>query len=500
MTIKKYALQEIAKRKLETKYKAEREDLIEFIKTYFKNETPKGIPEFKVSPFHLIISDALKRVVKWECTRLIVNIPPWHWKTELITKCFPVWALWNNPYNQIISTGYSTTLTQWFSQEAREYYQSPTFKKIFPRSSKLRQDQNTKEHWTNEDWGSYYATGTGGTITGKRSNLFIIDDPIKPDEADKSEVKRLNVNNWYDNTVISRLYKPLEDAIIIIMQRTHENDLCGHLIDKMEGWYWENWEVISLPAIAEEYEEFDTEYGLVTRDEWVTLDSKRYPREALDTIKSSLWNTNFHCQYQQNPIAKENQEFHEEWFKYYEEIPSWGRIFTTVDPAFSKKKSADDTAITTGKFIWDKLYILEQTAWKFDPAELEDKILYHVKKRNPEKIWVEAFAAQTTVWFSLNNRLKKEQIYKEVEEIRQANDKESKIRSLIPLYRNWQIYHTQNLAKLEKQLTTFPRGKHDDCPDSLQMLYYMYEMTPNTWIMYRPVQTVFDRYGNPVLK
>lgn len=72
------ANQEIAKRKLEELYKSEREDLIEFIKTYFKNERPKGIPEFKVSPFHLIISDALKRVIKGECTRLIINIPPGH--------------------------------------------------------------------------------------------------------------------------------------------------------------------------------------------------------------------------------------------------------------------------------------------------------------------------------------------------------------------------------------------------------------------------------------
>lgn len=492
--------QEIAKRKLEKLYQPQREDLIEFIKTYFEYETPKGIPEFKVSPFHLIIADALKRVIKWECPRLIINIPPWHGKTELITKCFPVWALGNNPHLQVISTGYSTTLTQGFSQEARDYYQSPTYGRIFPRKSPISWDQNTKEHWTNESWGSYYATGTAGTITGKRANLFIIDDPIKPDEADKSEVKRLNVNNWYDNTVISRLFNPLKDAIIIIMQRTHENDLCWHLIEKMDEWYWEDWEVVSLPAIAEENELFDTEYWIIKRNEGVTLDSNRYPREALDTIKASLWKTNFYCQYQQNPTSKENQEFHEEWFKYYDDIPTGGRTFTTVDPAFSKKKSADDTAITTWKFIWDKLYILEQTAGKFDPAELEDKIIYHVRKWNPEKIWVESFAAQTTVWFSLRNRLRTEKLFKEVEDIMQKDDKLAKIRSLVPLYRNWQIYHNHNLEKLEKQLKAFPRGKHDDCPDSLQMLNYMYEMIPNTWKLYKPVKTVFDKYWTPVLK
>jgi hypothetical protein len=76
MDLKKQAQIELAKRELERRYKPEREDLIEFIKTYFENETPKGIAEFKASPFHLIIADALKRVIKGECNRLIINIPP----------------------------------------------------------------------------------------------------------------------------------------------------------------------------------------------------------------------------------------------------------------------------------------------------------------------------------------------------------------------------------------------------------------------------------------
>jgi predicted phage terminase large subunit-like protein len=305
------------------------------------------------------------------------------------------------------------------------------------------------------------------------------------------------VNNWYDNTVASRLFNPLTDSIIIIMQRTHENDLCWHLIDKMNEWHGEDWEVISLPAIAEEREVFDTDYWIIKRDEWVVLDLNRYPTEALMTLKNSLWKTNFNCQYQQNPTSKENQEFHEEWFNYYDIIPTGGRTFTTVDPAFSKKLSADDSAITTGKFIWDKLYILEQTAGKFDPAELEDKILYHTKKWRPEKVGIEAVAAQTTIWFSLRNRFKKEWIYINVDDIRQNGDKEAKIRSLIPLYRNWQIFHHQELQKLESQLMKFPRGKHDDCPDSLQMLYYMYELMPHTSKMFKMPKIVFDKYWQP---
>jgi phage terminase large subunit-like protein len=70
---------------------------------------------------------------------------------------------------------------------------------------------------------------------------------------------------------------------------------------------------------------------------------------------------------------------------------------------------------------------------------------------------------------------------------------------LIPLYRNWQIYHTQDLKKLEDQLTRFPRWKHDDCADCLQMAYYMYEMRPNTNTIFKMPKIKYDKFWNPVL-
>ena len=500
MDLKQKAIQEKAKRELEKRYKPQRDDLVEFLVEYFKQETPKGIPKMLVDDYIYIISEHLHQVIEGKITRLIINIPPWHTKTELVTKNFPVWALWNNPNMQVIATWYSTQLTQWFSLEAKEIYESNYYKKVFPRMSKLSINQNTKEHWKNTEWGSYYATGTSGTITGKRTNLFLIDDPLKPDEAE-SDVKRIWVNNWYENTVASRLFNPLKDAIVIIMQRTHENDLCGHLIDKMKNWSWEDYTVLSLPAIAEEDEVFNTRYWVFTRKKWEALAPSRFPLEALQSLKKSYWAVNFNCQYQQNPISEENQEFFREWFKYYHELPSWGRIFTTVDPAFSKKDWADDSAITTVKFIWDKVYVLEQTAWKYNPAELEDVIIQHVKKWRPEKVWVEAFQAQTTISFSLKSRLHTEKLhYTTVEEIRQRGDKLAKIRSLVPLYRNGMIYHNQTLEKLEEQLLKFPRGRHDDCPDSLQMALYLYELMPNAISAYKVPKIIYWRNGMPIIK
>lgn len=487
------AVRELAIRQLEKRYKWERTNLISFIKTYFKEE--KNI-NFVDSPFHHLIADRLTKVLNGDITRLIINIPPWHGKTELVTKCFPVWALGKEPTTKIIATGYSANLTQDFSQEAKDYYKSASFSKIFPRKSEIRKDQDTKENWKLEKEGYYYATWTWWAITGKRANIFIIDDPIKPDEVE-SEVKRLWVNNWFDNTVTSRLANPISDSIIIIMQRTHKNDLCGHLIDRMEDWVGTDWEVLSLPSIAEENETFEMGQGLFTRTEWEVLDPVRFNHEALKVLKLWLWNVNFTCQYQQQPIAKDSQEFHEEWFRYYHEIPADWRIFTTIDPAFSKSEAADRSVITTVKFVDDKIYILEQTAWKYNPAELEDKIIYHAKKWDPEKIWVEAIQAQTTIAFSLRARLPNEGLFMQIEEIRQRNDKFAKIRSLISLYRNWKIYHNQHLQDLEKELVEFPRGKHDDCPDCLQMCLYMQDLTPNTHSFFNKPNIQYDMNWMP---
>jgi predicted phage terminase large subunit-like protein len=488
MTTKKQALKELATRELIKRHSAEREDLVAFIKHFFKSEKHQ---EFQENWHHHLIADKLHKVLTGEITRLMINIPPGHMKTELVTKCFPVWALGKKPETQIIATGYSTNLTQTYSNEARDYYNSETFQSVFPRRPELRDDQNTKEWWTNSNNGFYYATGAGGSITGRRCNIFIIDDPLKPDEAE-SDVKRIGVNNWYENTVLSRLYSPLTDAVIIIMQRTHEDDLCGHLLAKMEEGTGEDWDVLCLPAEAEKEDEY--------RKEGEALHIDRYPIEALHALKKSLGPVNYSCQYQQNPIAKESQEFHEEWFKYYKDAPVHGRTFTVIDPAFSKKQTADYTAIVTAKFFEDKMYILEISHGRYNPAELEDMVLYHVNKWSPEKVGVEAVAAQSMIGFSLRNRFRKERIRSSVEDLTQRGAKEMKIRRLIPLYRNGLIYHKAEYCEaLEQQAVKFPRGAHDDVIDATQMLYDMYEMQPNVRPLYANPVIKFSKSGRPIV-
>ena len=100
--------------------------------------------DFYPEKYHYLLADKLKSVLEGKTKRLMINLSPRHWKSELITKCFPIWAMWNNPKMEFIATSYSATLSQWFSAEARDYYNSPSYKQIFPRSDKLSDIQNTK--------------------------------------------------------------------------------------------------------------------------------------------------------------------------------------------------------------------------------------------------------------------------------------------------------------------------------------------------------------------
>lgn len=117
---------------------------------------------------------------------------------------------------------------------------------------------------------------------------------------------------------------------------------------------------------------------------------------------------------------------------------------------------------------------------KFSADVMQEKIIYHIQKWKPEKIGIEAFQAQSMIVTFLKNEMSKRGMYTDIEEIRQTGDKLSKIRSLIPYYRRGLIYHTLDMKELENEQKRFPRGKHDDIIDALQMLYHLYELQPNS--------------------
>ena len=150
---------------------------------------------------------------------------------------------------------------------------SPLYKKLF--RTRLSPDKQAVDDFMTTDQGFRMATSVGGVLTGRGADFIVIDDPLRPEEA-LSQTQRINVNRWFDNTLRSRLNDKASGCINIVMQRLHQDDLVGHVLEQ------ENWEVLSLPAIAEQDEEYRIETPLGR------CRYHRYVGEALHPERESL--------------------------------------------------------------------------------------------------------------------------------------------------------------------------------------------------------------------
>lgn len=202
---------------------------------------------------HRLICDALMRVYRGECRRLIINIPPRYSKTELAVIMFVAWSLGKSPDAEFIHASYAATLAAKNSAAVRDLLAHEAYREIFPGT---RLADEAKAHWSTTAGGVMYATGAQGTITGfgagKMRDGFggavIIDDPHKADEA-RSEVVRQGVIDWFQNTLESRVNNPERTPIVLVMQRLHESDLAGWLLAGGNG---EAWEHLCLPVWRED--------------------------------------------------------------------------------------------------------------------------------------------------------------------------------------------------------------------------------------------------------
>jgi hypothetical protein len=155
---------------------------------------------------------------------------------------FPAWCLGHDPSAQILSVSYAQDLSDKLARDCRTIMTSPWYRQIFP--TRLAPHRQAVQEFITTRQGYRLATSTGGVLTGRGADIILIDDPLKPEEA-LSNAQRKAANEWYDHTLYSRLNDKRHGAIVIIMQRLHEDDLVGHVLAQ------EGWEVLSFPAIAE---------------------------------------------------------------------------------------------------------------------------------------------------------------------------------------------------------------------------------------------------------
>lgn len=428
--------------------------------------------DYEVNWHHDAIADALERVEKGEITRLIIEMPPRHGKSQLASIYFPAWYLGRNPENEIITASYSGDLATKFGGATRDLMNDAQYRAVF--ETRLKEGSTSKGNWETTQDGSYTSVGRGGSTTGRGANILLIDDPLKDRQEAESKVIRDSLWDWYTSTAYTRLEK--NGAIVIIMTRWHTDDLVGRVLEKAKE-TGENWLVISFPAIAEEDETF--------RKKGEALWPAKKSVEELNAIKAlnlydwfSLW--------QQNPIASENQLFKKEWFKYFTDEDLKDKdldYYTMVDLAISEKDGADNTAIITiGKEMSKPdIYVVDINAGHLDPLQVIE-YLFHIRNKygiRLQRVGIETVAYQKALKYFIEEEQRRKQVYFDIVELKATGSKEVRVRGLIPLYKAGVLYHRSNHTELEEELLVFPKGKHDDRADALA---YAQQILENTFV------------------
>ena len=419
------------------------DSLLFFTRFIFKENTGN---KFEVAPFHIELAQTLEKVSKGEINRLIINIPPRYGKTEIAVKMFIAWSLAKNPAAKFIHLSYSDALALDNSSQTREYITGDAYQGIWPLQ--LKKDSQSQKKWYTTAGGGVYATASGGAITGfgaGSGGAIIIDDPLKPDDA-VSDVKRSFINNRYNTTIRSRV-NSRDVPIIVIMQRLHEDDLSGYLLDGGSG---EDWHHLKLSAIDENNK---------------ALWPSKHSFAELEAIRQADRYT-FSGQYMQEPAPQEGGEWRKDWFNVINkaELPADVVWEMFIDGAYTKDTRNDPTGIQISGKSGDNLYILKSIDKYLEMPELKQFIESFVKSCgvHVQQILVEPKASGK----SLVQLLRRETNFN-VSELKTDFVKFSKIeraRASSPFLEGGRVYLVKdnwNDAYLQ-QVSTFPNAKHDE--------------------------------------
>ncbi len=297
----------------------------------------------------------LQRIMRGDNTRLVVTMPPRNLKSITISVAWVAWLLGHNPQLRIVCVSYSGELAAKHANDCRSVMQRDWYQRIFPRT-RLQMGGMAEMDFRTTQGGGRLSTSVGGTLTGRGGDTIIIDDPIKPDDA-HSETTRKNVLNWYSNTLVSRLNNKQTGSMVLVMQRLHEEDLAGHLLEAG------GWEHLSLPAIAED--EMSIQVGPRQFHHYrqgTALHPERESIVRLQELKQIMGSATFAAQYQQDPVPAEGLHVKKEWFRYYSEPPEKGpgdQIVQSWDTASKDGPFSEFSVCITALIRRTEVYVLD---------------------------------------------------------------------------------------------------------------------------------------------
>lgn len=461
------------------------------------------------------VTEHLQAVVSGEIKRLIINIPPRMSKSSMVSVSFPayVWAQrhespTSGPGVQFLHASYSQQLSLRDSVKCRRLIDSPWYKKFWGDRFTLTSDQNTKTRFDNSRTGSRLCTSVGSTLTGEGGNIIIVDDPNAAQEA-FSEATIATTIDWWDTALSTRLNDPRTGAFIIIQQRLAEDDLTGHILSKSVG----EWTHLMLPMRYEPERSTTTVIGWQDwrEEEGALLWPDRFGEAEVRQLEATLGPFGAAGQLQQRPEVKGGgiirRDYWQPWK--HENFPVLDFVLASLDTAYTEKTENDYSAMTLwGVFAHDpvavtssltdsegnvirsqrvygqpspKVILLHSWQDRLPLHELVMKVGESCKRFKVDKLLVENKAAGISVAQELRRLFNAAQWSTQL--VDPGNqDKMARMYAVQHLFSEGLVFAPMRddgypyswADRVIEECAKFPKGKHDDIPDTVsQAMKYL---------------------------
>jgi len=366
--------------------------------------------------------------------------------------------LGRDPSKKIVCISYSQELAGKHAADCRRLMESAWYKNLFPNVCFIR---NTASELDTDKGGYRFTTSIDGTLTGRGGDPIIIDDPMN---ANDGKAGRDAVNKWFRATLSTRLDDAPGGAIVVIMQRLHEDDLVGNLM-KLG-----NWEVVNLPAIAPE----DIEVLLSDHDRYLwkkdeLLHPARLPASTLANLKQTMGIDLFNAQFLQTPVPETGNMINRDWLKFYDSTPvvqQDDRVVQSWDTAM-KTGVANDYSVCLTFLIRNKneYNLLDVFRKRLEFQDLLKVVLPYAQKFEASTVLIEEQASGIPFV-----QMAKNLGVQGVLGIKNRLDKLTRMRSAIPKIEGGSLFLPKSAPWLDDFLLeylSFPNGKHDDQMDAL---------------------------------
>jgi predicted phage terminase large subunit-like protein len=378
-------------------------------------------------------------------------------KSISATVAFPAYLLGHDPSCKIIATSYSQKLSFTHSMDTRRVVESEWYREIFP-STILAKDQNEKSKFATTEQGMRMAASVGSTITGMGGDVLLCDDPHDPGQA-LSDVQRETAINWFDQTLSTRLNNRKTGVIIVVMQRLHQGDLSGHLLE-MGGW-----EHLCLRGIEDENRVISFGGFKKVLRPGDLLHEDRVGNKEIEELKKQLKH-GFAGQILQRPTPQGGGVIQLDWFGRYNIAPTeHKRITQSWDTAFKANAGSDYSVCTTWLETDKGHYLVDVFRKQMEYPDLKRSFVAMRDKWQPNVILVEDKASGQSLLqdFANNGQFNTVPIKVDKDKVTRAGTASDLIEAgnvYLPNRADW-------LIDLETEIESFPNGVHDDMVDSM---------------------------------